>query len=39
MILDKLSNWELYFKTPKFSEIFDELTKINESTKKWYIFV
>ena len=33
MILDKLSNWGLYFKTPKFSEIFEELSKIDPSTK------
>lgn len=33
MILDKLTNWKLYFRTPKFSEIFEELSKIDQSTK------
>lgn len=37
MILDKVSNWELYFKTPKFSEIFEESTKINKSIKMVFI--
>jgi len=33
MILDKVSNWKLYFKSPKFDEIFEELSIIIESTK------
>lgn len=33
MIIDKVSNWNLYFKSAKFNEIFDELNKIDSKTK------
>lgn len=32
MIFDRISNWPLYFKNPKFSEVFTELNKIDAET-------
>lgn len=32
MIVDKISNWEIYFKSPVFKEVFDQLTTYTVDT-------